>query len=85
MQRASRDAERVRSWLASNDRDFLVRVYAAVVSDDPTMERSPDCAVVPTAELASWLEALPVQRGLTSARREHLVELVRALAAGQAR
>lgn len=83
VQRASRDAERVRSWLASNDRDFLVRVYAAIVTDDPTMERSPECAVVATTELASWLEALPVQRGLTTARRERLVELVRALAAGQ--
>jgi len=85
VQRASRDAERVRSWLAANDRDFLVRVYAAVVTDDPTMERSPDCAVVPTSDLASWLEALPVQRGLTTARREQLVELVHALAADQAR
>jgi hypothetical protein len=84
VQRASRDAERVRSWLASHDRDFLVRVYAAIVTDDPTMERSPDCAVVPTSELASWLEALPIQRGLTTARRERLVELVRALAASQA-
>ncbi len=83
--RASRDAERVRSWLTSEDRDFLVRVYAAVATDDPTIERSAECAVVPTSELASWLEALPVQRGLTPARREHLVDLVRALAAGQAR
>ena len=37
----------------------------------------PTCAVVPTAELGAWLEALPVQRGLTAARREHLVELIR--------
>ena len=83
VQRASRDAERVRGWLASDDRDFLVRVYAAIVTDDPTIERSPDCAVVPTSELASWLEALPIQRGLTTTRREHLVELVRALAAAR--
>jgi hypothetical protein len=85
VQRAGRDAERVRGWLASEDRDFLVRVYAAVATDDPTIERSPDCAVVATSELASWLEALPVQRGLTPARREHLEELVRALAAAQTR
>jgi hypothetical protein len=83
VQRASRDAERVRSWLASEDRDFLVRVYAAVATDDRTIERSPDCAVVATSDLASWLEALPVQRGLTTGRREHLVELVRSLAAAQ--
>ena len=36
VQRASRDAERVRSWLTSEDRDFLVRVYAVIVTDDPT-------------------------------------------------
>jgi hypothetical protein len=40
---------------------------------------------VRTSELGSWLEALPVQRGLNASRREHLAELVRALAAGQAR
>ena len=84
VQRASRDADRVRSWLAGNERDFLVRVYAAIVTDDPTMERSPDCAVVPTSEFGSWMEALPTQRGLTAQRRERLVELIRALAAAQA-
>ena len=36
LDRASRDAERVRGWLSTHDRDFLVRVYAAVVTDDPT-------------------------------------------------
>ena len=45
--RATRDAERVRGWLASDDRDFVVRVYAAIITDDPTMDRSPACAVVP--------------------------------------
>jgi hypothetical protein len=85
VQRASRDAERVRGWLATDDRDFLVRVYAAIVTDDPTIERSPACAVVPTRDLAAWLEALPDQRGLTPQRREHLVELVRELATDRAR
>jgi hypothetical protein len=80
VQRASRDAERVRGWLATDDRDFLVRVHAAIVTEDPTIERSPDCAVVRPAELAAWLEALPPQRGLTPQRREHLVNLVRDLA-----
>ena len=85
VQRASRDAERVRGWVAADDRDFLVRVYAAIVSDDPTIERSPTCAVVAPGDLAGWLEALPAQRGLTPARREHLVEMVRTLAAASAR
>jgi hypothetical protein len=83
--RASRDAERVRSWLAADDRDFLVKVYAALVTDDPTIDRSPACAVVRPADLAAWLEGLPPQRGLTPQRREHLVELVRAAAAAGGR
>ena len=47
VQRAARDAERVRGWLATDDRDFLVRVYAVLVTGDATVERSPSCAVVP--------------------------------------
>jgi hypothetical protein len=85
VQRAARDAERVRGWLATDDRDFLVRVYAVLVTEDMTVERSANCAVVRPADLAPWLEALPVQRGLTTERREHLVQLVRTLAATSAR
>jgi hypothetical protein len=80
LDRASRDAERVRGWLATDDRDFLVRVYAVIVTDDPRVERTPTCAVVGPHDLGAWLEALPAQRGLTPARREHLVELIRAVA-----
>ena len=79
VQRASRDAGRVRSWLAADDRDFLVRVHAAIVTTDPTIQRSAACAVVAPAELAGWLEALPVQRSLTPHRRERLEAMVRAL------
>ena len=81
LDRASRDAERVRGWLATHDRDFLVRVYAAVVTDDPRVERTPTCAVVRPADLAGWLEALPTQRGLSGERRESLVALIRSVAA----
>ena len=80
LDRASRDAERVRGWLATEDRDFLVRVYAVIVTDDTRVERTPSCAVVAPSDLAAWLEALPVQRGLTPDRRERLVELVRSVA-----
>ena len=84
LERASRDAERVRGWLATDDRDFLVRVYAAIVVEDPTIERSPTCAVVAPGDSPAWLGALPAQRGLTAARREHLVEMVRSAAASAA-
>jgi hypothetical protein len=80
LDRAARDAERVRGWLATDDRDFLVRVYAAVVTNDDRVERTPTCAVVKPADLAGWLEALPGQRGLTPDRRERLVELIRSVA-----
>lgn len=81
LDRVARDAERVRAWLASDDRDFLVKVYAVIVSDDDRVERTSACLVVPTGSLAAWLEALPAQRGLTDERRERLVEVIRAVAA----
>ncbi len=80
LDRAARDAERVRGWLATDDRDFLVRVYAAIVTDDRRVERTPACAVVPPDELAAWLAALPVQRGLTPSRRDRLHDLIRSVA-----
>ena len=76
LDRATRDAERVRGWLASDDRDFLVRVYAAIVTDDRTVERTPACAVVAPADLADWIAALPAQRGLSPERRERLAETI---------
>jgi hypothetical protein len=81
LQRASRDAERVRGWLATEDRDFLVKVYAVVVTEDVRVDRSPNCAVVRPRELSEWLAGLPPQRGLTPVRREHLVDLIRSIAA----
>ncbi len=80
LDRTSRDAERVRGWLAAEDRDHLVRVYSAIVTEDRRVERTPTCAVIAPNDLAAWLEALPVQRGLSPERRERLVELVRAVA-----
>lgn len=77
--RVGRDAERVKGWLSSMDRDFTVRVYAVVVASDTRAERTPTCAVVSPAELAGWMSALPVQRGLTPERREHIVGLIREL------
>jgi hypothetical protein len=81
LDRVARDAERVRAWLASDDRDFLVKTYAVIVSDDDRVERTPACLVVPPGNLAAWLEALPTQRGLTDERRERLAEMIRAVAA----
>lgn len=83
VERASRDAERVRRWLGSYDRDFVVRVYAVIVTADTRVERTPTCAVVTAAELPEWLANLPPQRGLTPARREDLTELIRSVTLGR--
>jgi hypothetical protein len=80
VQRASRDAERVRGWLATEDRDFLVRVYAAVVTEDERVDRSSTCAVIAPDELGAWLANLPPQRGLTPSRRDRVVERISMLA-----
>ena len=76
LDRASRDAERVRRWLADDDRDYLVRVYAAVIAEEPTIARTPACAVISEAQLEPWLRSLPVQRSLSQARRNQLVAML---------
>jgi hypothetical protein len=72
---ANRDAERVRRWYTIADLDFVVRVYAAVIVADGSLPRSATCAVVTPEQLPSWIEALPHQRSLTSARRIRLRSL----------
>jgi hypothetical protein len=76
LDRASRDAERVRGWLAHEDHDHIVKVYAALVSHDASVVRTPSCAVVSQVDLGAWLASLPAQRSLYPERRERLVELI---------
>lgn len=80
LDRASRDAESVRRWLAQHDQDFLVKVFAAVVAPDESLSRTPTCAVVTQAQIAAWLGSLPPQRSLTPARLERLLERIRTAA-----
>ncbi len=68
----TRDAERLRRWLSQREVDFVVRVYAAIVSTDPTVTRSAACAVVTTEQLPAWVASLPRQRSLTMDRRQRL-------------
>lgn len=70
---ASREADRIRYWLTTGDLDFVVRVYAAVVSNDTTVARTPACAVITPEQIPAWIEALPRQRSLTAGRRNHLL------------
>ena len=80
VERTSRDAERLRRWIGAEERDFLVKVYAAFVTTDPTVGRTPVCAVIGPNEVAAWLAGLPPQRSLYDSRREELVDRIRTLA-----
>lgn len=83
VERAARDAERVRRWLGSLGDDFVVKVHAVIATDDQRVERTPSCAVVASRELATWLEGLPPQRGLTAGRRERVAARIRDIAVGR--
>lgn len=79
MERTTRDAERVRRWFGAADRDFVVKVHAAVVVPSGSVERTPNCAVITPEQIPAWLASLPQQRGMTGDRRQELVAQVRAL------
>ncbi len=78
LDRASRDAERIRGWLSHEDHDHVVKVYATVVAADPEVPRTPSCAVVATDQLSAWLASLPTQRSFSADRRAGIAELIRA-------
>jgi hypothetical protein len=80
LDRTTRDAERIRRWLGGEDRDFVVKVHAAVVTTDPRVERTPTCMVCTPDQIAGWLEGLPAQRGLTPGRHAELIETIRSVA-----
>lgn len=78
MERASRDAERVRHWLSHDDRDFLVKTYAAVIArPGQDLARSATCAVLTADQLPGFIASLPAQRSLTGSRLESVLEQVR--------
>ena len=77
LERTARDAERIRGWMASVERDFVVKVYSAVVTPDPTLARTPACAVVPAEQIPAWLASLPAARALTPDRRSEVSDQIR--------
>lgn len=76
MDRVSRDADRVRRWLAADDRDYLVKVYGALIVTDTTAARTPNCAVITRPQAAAWVTSLPAQRSLSPTRLEQIVGLI---------
>jgi hypothetical protein len=79
LERAARDGERVKRWFAAGERDYVLKVYAALVTADPTLGRSPACAVVRPDQVSAWLASLPPARSITPDRRQEIVEHVRTL------
>jgi hypothetical protein len=77
LERAGRDAERVRRWLGHDDVDFVVKTYAAVVGSGRNLARTTDCAVIGADEVVAWISALPPQRSLTEGRREQVLDMAR--------
>lgn len=78
LERATRDAERVRVWFEDDDSDHVVKVYAAVVGTDPGVTRTPSCAYINPDQVGPWLASLPPQRSFDINRRDRIIRLVRA-------
>ena len=78
--RAARDGERLRRYLESQEREFVIRVQAAVLGDAHEIDRTDGCSVVAPDDVPAWLAALPAQRGLTPDRLAHVLEVLADLA-----
>ena len=79
LERAARDGERVRRWFGTADRDYVLKVFSALVTTDPTVQRTSSCAVLTRDQVPGWLASLPPARSLTPDRREQVVEQITAL------
>src|SRR5512140_2409251 len=77
LDRAARDADGLRRFLAEDDRDFVVKVHPVVTSSAPQVERTDTCAVVALADVPGWIAALSAQRSLSQARLEHVREVLK--------
>lgn len=78
LERTVRSADRVRHWLTNEERGFVVRVHAAVLtSNTASIARSPGCAVITREQIPAYLNSLPIQRGFTPERRAQIVEIIR--------
>jgi hypothetical protein len=73
LERAARDAERVKRWFSGTERDYVLKVYAALVTSDPGVARTPTCAVVSPDQVPAWLASLPPSRAITADRRNEII------------
>ncbi len=79
LERAFRDADRVRVWFGGDDADHVVKVYAAVVGTDPKVQRTSNCALITPDQVGPWLASLPAQRSFDSDRRGRIIRMVQAV------
>jgi hypothetical protein len=79
LERTARDGERVRRWIGSIERDYVVKIYSAVVTADPSVTRTPACAVVTSEQIPAWLASLPAARTMTADRQADLIDQIRTL------
>jgi hypothetical protein len=77
LERATRTADRVRHWLGTDDRDFVVKVHVALITSDTSLPRTSTCAVITRDQVAAYLASLPAQRSFTTERRAQVFELLR--------
>ncbi len=78
LDRTVRSADRVRRWIGADERDFVVKVHAAVIaSPGDALARTSACAVITRDQVPAYLNSLPVHRGLTAERRAQIFERIR--------
>jgi hypothetical protein len=76
LDRAARDGDGLRRFLAEDDRDFVVKVHPVVVSRAPQIERTEACAVLALDDVPGWIASLPAQRSLNGDRLQHVRDLL---------
>ncbi len=76
LDRAARDGDGLRRFLAEDDRDFVVKVHPVVVSKAPELERTDACGVLALDDVPGWIASLPAQRSLSADRLQHVRDLL---------
>lgn len=75
--RAVRTADRVRRWLSDGERDYVIKVHAALIAADASAGRTAACAVITREQVPAFLASLPAQRSFNEDRRARVLEALR--------
>ena len=76
--RTVRTADRVRRWLSSGERDYVIKVHAALIAADASVGRTAACAVITRDQVPAFLASLPAQRSFNEDRRAQVLAVLRA-------